>query len=121
MKPHVAVLVAALAASVAVAQTRIDGTIEGTVRDSQGLVVPGATVTVSSPALIQAAEVTTDPDGRYRAIRLPVGVYSVTARMPGFQTVELTGIDLPVGKVLVIDVVLAPSGARGRCPGDPTS
>jgi hypothetical protein len=111
MKALVGFLVTALAASAAVAQTRLDGTIEGTVRDSQELVVPGATVTVSSPALIQTAEVTTGRDGRYRATRLPVGTYSVTVQMNGFRTVELTGIDLAVGKVLVMDAVLEPSGA----------
>ena len=58
-KALVGFLVAALAATTAMAQNRLDGTIEGTVRDSQGLVVPGATVTVSSPALIQTAVVTT--------------------------------------------------------------
>lgn len=104
-------LVAVLAATTAVAQNRLDGTIEGTVRDSQGLVVPGATVTVSSPALIQTSVVTTGPEGRYRAPRLPVGIYTVSVSMDGFQTVEIQGIDLPVGAVLSVDATLQPSAA----------
>ena len=106
-----ALLVAAVAATTAVAQTRLDGTIEGQVVDSQGLMVPGATVTVSSPALIQTAVVTTGPDGRYRAIRLPNGIYTVAVTMDGFKTRELTGIELSVGRVLVINVGLEPGGA----------
>ena len=63
-------LAVALMASLSAAQSRIDGTIEGRVLDSQGLAVPGATVVVSSPALIQAEVVVTNPEGRYRATRL---------------------------------------------------
>ena len=106
-----AVLVGLFTAAAAVAQTRLDGTIEGQVRDSQGLAVPGATVTVSSPSLIQTAVVTSGPDGRYRATRLPTGTYTVRVTMGAFQTRELTGIELSVGKVLLIDVTLEPGGA----------
>ena len=104
-------LVAALVGSVSMAQTRIDGTIEGKVTDSQGLAMPGATVTVSSPALIQAFVVTTGSEGRYRATQLPVGTYTVRVEMSGFKTRALTGIDLPVGRVLVMNATLEPGGA----------
>jgi hypothetical protein len=104
-------LVAALMASLSAAQARIDGTIEGRVLDSQGLAVPGATVSVSSPALIQTAVVTSNTEGRYRATRLPRGLYSVRVTMSGFQTRELTGIVLAVGQVLVIDATIDPAGA----------
>ncbi len=105
------VFVALLAATTAVAQTRLDGTIEGQVVDSQGLAMPGVTVTVSSPALIQTAVVTTGPDGRYRATRLPTGKYTVRVTMDGFKTRELTGIELSVGRVLLINANLEPGGA----------
>ena len=103
-------LVAALMASLSMAQTRLDGTIEGRVLDSQGLAVPGATVTVSSPALIQTEVVVTGGEGRYRATRLPRGVYSVRVTMDGFKTRVLTGIELSVGRVLVIDATIEPGG-----------
>ncbi|HUG53034.1 MAG TPA: TonB-dependent receptor [Vicinamibacteria bacterium] len=106
-----AVLVAMLTATAAVAQTRLDGTIEGKVVDSQGLPVPGATVTVTSPALIQTAVAATGADGRYRATRLPPGLYTVRVTMDAFKTRELTGIDLSVGRVVVIDVTIEPGGA----------
>ena len=97
-----------LAASVA-AQTRLDGTIVGRVVDSQGLGVPGATVTVSGPALIQPSVTTTAEDGRYRATRLPPGKYTVRVQMDSFKTVELSGVDVQVGKDIEIDATLQPS------------
>lgn len=72
--------------------------------------MPGATVTVSSPALIQAFVVTTGSEGRYRATQLPVGTYTVRVEMTGFKTRALTGIDLPVGRVLVMNATLEPGG-----------
>ena len=104
-----AVLVAVFTAAAALAQTRLDGTISGAVVDSQRLVVPGATVTVSSPALIQTTVVTTGPDGRYRATRLPVGVYSVRVEMDGFNTTQVKDISLAVGQTLEINVTVEPS------------
>jgi hypothetical protein len=103
--------VAILTATTTLAQTRLDGTIEGQVVDSQGLAVPGATVTVSSPALIQAAVVTTGPEGRYRATQLPVGKYTIRFEMPGFKTRAVTGIELSVGRILVMNATLEPGGA----------
>lgn len=91
------------------AQTRLDGTIVGRVTDSQGLPVPGATVTVSGPALIQSAVEVSDGDGRYRAVRLPPGQYALVVKMDGFKTTEFQGIDVQVGRDLTIDVTIEPS------------
>ncbi|HUG52268.1 MAG TPA: carboxypeptidase regulatory-like domain-containing protein [Vicinamibacteria bacterium] len=109
-KAWYASLAVVLFATTAGAQTRIDGAIEGQVVDAQGLAVPGATVTVASPALIQAAVVTTGPEGRYRATRLPTGTYTVRVSVDGFKTKELTGVELALGKVLVIDATMEPGG-----------
>lgn len=93
----------------AAAQTRLDGTVVGRVMDGQGLPVPGATITVTSPALIQPAVEVTDGDGRYRAARLPPGRYAMQVKMDGFKTTELQGIDVQVGRDLTIDVTIEPS------------
>ena len=56
-----------------------EGQIAGTVRDASGAVIPGVTVEVTSPALIERIRsATTDPSGQYRINNLPVGVYQVT-------------------------------------------
>jgi hypothetical protein len=50
------------------------GTIRGTVRDQQGLAVPGVTVTTTSPALQQPRSTTTDVTGGYVLLALPPGM-----------------------------------------------
>jgi hypothetical protein len=77
---------------VAAAQT---STIAGTVRDASGAVLPGVTVEVTSPALIEKSRtVITDSDGRYSVVSLRPGTYSVTFTLPGFGVVKRDGIEL---------------------------
>ena len=71
------------------------GNIAGTVRDSQGGVLPGVTVEVTSPQLIEKVRSTvTDGNGRYQIVNLPVGVYKVTFRMEQFATIEHSNVEL---------------------------
>ena len=56
------------------------GRINGTVTDNTGAVLPGVTVTATSPALIQPQVQVTGADGAYRFIALPPGVYDVDLR-----------------------------------------
>jgi len=66
-------LVAVLTAG-GLAMAQQTGSIDGTVRDAQGLVMPGVTVTLASPALqVGQRVVTTGPDGSYRFGELPGG------------------------------------------------
>jgi hypothetical protein len=77
---------------VAAAQT---STIAGTVRDASGGVLPGVTVEVASPALIEKVRtVITDSQGRYSVVSLRPGLYRVTFTLPGFGTVVREGIEL---------------------------
>src|SRR3954467_8176688 len=70
------------------------GTIAGVVKDATGAVLPGVSVEVSSPALIEKVRsATTDGAGAYAIISLPVGTYSVTFSLPGFGTVRREGIE----------------------------
>jgi Carboxypeptidase regulatory-like domain len=69
-----------LAPAAAVAQ----GQIAGTVRDSQNAVMPGVTVEVTSPALIEKLRTTaTDSNGQYRITNPPVGTYKVAFSLSG--------------------------------------
>ena len=69
--------------------------ITGVVRDASGGVLPGATVEVSSPALIEKVRTAvTDGTGQYRIEILPPGTYTVTFTLPGFSTFKREGIDL---------------------------
>ncbi len=81
-----------LLASSAAAQT---SAIAGTVRDTSGAVLPGVTVEVASPALIEKVRtVITDAEGRYQVASLRPGVYSVTFTLPGFGIVKRDEIEL---------------------------
>ena len=76
---------------IAVAQSAI----AGVVRDATGAVLPGVTVEVASPALIEKVKSTvTDPAGQYRVVDLRPGTYSVTFALSGFATVKRDGIVL---------------------------
>ena len=58
--------------------------ITGVVRDSSGGVLPGVTVEVSSPALIERVRSSvTDGDGQYRIVDLRAGTYTLTFSLPG--------------------------------------
>jgi hypothetical protein len=77
------------------ATTATAQTIAGAVRDESGGVLPGVTVEVSSPALIEKVRsVVTDNAGQYRAVALSPGVYTVTFTLTGFSTVKREGIEL---------------------------
>jgi hypothetical protein len=86
------VLSCAVWPAVAAAQT---STISGVVRDDSGAVLPGVTVEVASPALIEKTRtVVSDGAGRYSATSLRPGTYTVTFTLPGFGTVKREGVEL---------------------------
>jgi hypothetical protein len=69
------------------------GTISGVVRDPSGAMLPGVTVEVTGPSLIEKLRTTvTDGNGRFQIPALPAGVYSVTVRLNGFNTVVNEGV-----------------------------
>ncbi|MGH9195787.1 MAG: carboxypeptidase-like regulatory domain-containing protein, partial [Acidimicrobiia bacterium] len=67
--------------------------IMGVVTDNSGAVLPGVTVTATSPAL-QVPSVTSvsDERGEYRLSPLPIGTYSVLFELSGFQSVRREGV-----------------------------
>lgn len=79
------------------------GTLTGTVRDSSGAVLPGATVEATSDALIEKVRTaTTDGSGQYRIVELRSGIYRLTFRLTGFQTIVQEHIDLTGSATLSI-------------------
>jgi hypothetical protein len=80
------------------------GIVAGSVKDASGAVLPGVTVEVSSPALIERVRTaTTDGAGLYRIINLPPGVYSVAFSLPGFNTVRREQVQVSAGFTASID------------------
>jgi outer membrane receptor protein involved in Fe transport len=83
------------------------GKIVGTVSDSTGGVVAGATVVVTNSATRASKSTTTDNAGFYQVLQLPVGEYQVTAEAPGFsKTVSETRNSLDINQTLRVDLRL---------------
>ncbi|MGC1359992.1 MAG: carboxypeptidase-like regulatory domain-containing protein [Silvibacterium sp.] len=85
----------------------VGGSISGTVRDTTGAVIPGATVQIRNVETGASRTLTSDGEGRYAAPSVPVGSYSVSAAREGFGTQTQTGIRLVVGQSAVVDLSLA--------------
>ena len=93
-----------LAAQPALAQ---DAGIAGVAKDNSGAVLPGVTVTASSPVLIEQQRVAvTDGEGRYIITALRPGTYTVTFTLEGFQTVRREGVALSAGFTANIEGIL---------------
>ncbi|HSK08517.1 MAG TPA: TonB-dependent receptor [Vicinamibacterales bacterium] len=86
------------------------GSIEGTVRDASGAVLPGVTVEAKSPSLVGLASAVSDARGLYRFPALVPGLYEVTATLEGFQTARSSRILLELGQILKVDLTLAMAG-----------
>ena len=87
----------------AFAQTQITtGVIQGTVTDTTGAVLPGATVEARHTGTNLARTVPTDADGRYIFLQLPPGTYRVTFTLSGFATLVHEKIELTVGQSITL-------------------
>jgi hypothetical protein len=86
------------------AQSVSSGTINGTVRDESGGVLPGVTATLTSPAL-QVREIVqvTDSEGAYRFVDLPAGTYNLKFELTGFSTLIREDLRLTVGFTARVD------------------
>jgi hypothetical protein len=102
----VLVLLFAFVAAGAAAQQANTATVLGTVVDSSGGALPGATVTLTHLATNTAVDVTTDARGQYRTPPLRIGEYEVGAQLDGFRRVVRRGVTLNIGDVRNIDVTL---------------
>src|SRR3954447_9453120 len=100
----VALLVAFSAVSFA--QGVQTGTIRGTVKDEQGLALPGATITATSPTLQGERTVVTDAGGSYLFRAIPPGTYHLKFEMSGMSPIQKTA-DVPLGGVAQIDTTMS--------------
>jgi hypothetical protein len=95
-----------LLAGTATAQVQT-GEITGRVTDDTGAVLPGATVTLTSPALIQPQTATSSETGSFRFPLIPIGTYTVKFELPGFRTVVREGITVTIGFTANVNQQLA--------------
>src|SRR5580698_4059900 len=83
-----------------------NGSAVGTIRDTSGAIVSGASVTVSNTATGIESKTISDNSGGWEVPSLRVGVYRVTASMAGFNTAVADNISLSVGSRQRIDLTL---------------
>jgi hypothetical protein len=95
-----------LAGLAAWAQTATTGAIVGTVTDPQGRVVPGATVKIVSTATNEVRTLTSDRDGAYMVLLLPVGEYRVEVSAPGFASFKVAGVGVHVTEKSTVNAQL---------------
>jgi hypothetical protein len=87
------------------------GSLQGTVKDPSGAVVPGAVVTVSTPTLVGTKQDVTDGKGNYHFANLPPGSYSLTVQANGFDTLRQKGLSIEVGHAPTVDLKLSVGSA----------
>ena len=88
------------------------GVIEGVVVDESGAPVPAATVSLRNTATNFERAVTTDADGRFRGLLLPLGPYRVSVALAGFATTVREGIGLTVGQTVNLTFTLKVSSVQ---------
>lgn len=83
------------------------GSISGEVKDAQGGVLPGVTVTATSPAQIGQLTAVTNEAGIYRFPSVPPGVYALSYELAGFGAVKRDGIRITLGFNAQVNVELS--------------
>jgi hypothetical protein len=89
------------------AQAILEGKVTGTVTSEDGVPLPGATVEISSPALLAVKRsTTTSARGTYVFLNLPPGKYQVSATREAFKTVVQENLDVSAASVVTVDLSL---------------
>jgi hypothetical protein len=102
-----------LFAAALVAQTQITtGTIQGTVLDANGAAVPGASVEVKNVDTNFVRTTSSDEEGRFAALQLPSGRYTVTVTKTGFATLVVEKADLTVGQAMNLPLAMKVSSVQ---------
>jgi Ca-activated chloride channel family protein len=82
------------------------GTIQGTIADESGAVLPGVTVTLTHEETGETRNAVTNDLGIYRFLGLSSGAYTLVAELSGFSSYRREGIEIRSGTAGRIDIVL---------------
>ena len=108
-----AVLSLLLFSASAFAQTT--GSINGTITDNTGAVLPGVRVSATSPGMMGTQVAVSNEQGIYRFPALPTGTYALKFELSGFATVNREGIIVSIGFTATVPMQLKLAGvSRGR-------
>ncbi len=98
--------IALLLAATAAAAQQQTGEIFGKTTDGSGALLPGVTVTVAGPGLIQPRVAITSEAGSYRVAELPIGTYTVMFELSGFRTISFPDIRVTIGFRAQVDAAM---------------
>jgi hypothetical protein len=84
-----------------------NGSLSGTLKDTSGAVIAGASVTLVNTALKSQFTAVTNGQGFYSFPALPVGHYDVSIEAAGFKTQERSGLIVDTDTALKLDAILA--------------
>ena len=91
------------------------GTITGTVKDAQGGVIPGATVTlISDTRGTMSAPVVTNTDGDFVVPNIAADTYTIQVEMPSFRTLRRTGIAVSSGSIVGLGTITIDVGGTAE-------
>jgi hypothetical protein len=115
LKSIVAIFTLALCFSFTAFAQETTGTIEGTITDPVGAVVPGVEVTINSRTVGTTVgfrrSTTTDSNGFFRVQQIPPGFYTITtAATSGFGAVTADNVEVVLGKATPVNITLAAGG-----------
>ncbi len=88
----------------------VTGSIQGTVVDQSGAVLPGASVTITNTATGATRDAVTDAEGLFAAELLPVGPYEINVELSGFAGRKETDLALTVGQTRTLRIQLGVAG-----------
>ncbi|HEX8355211.1 MAG TPA: carboxypeptidase-like regulatory domain-containing protein, partial [Pyrinomonadaceae bacterium] len=109
IKRSVALAACLLCLCAAVSAQTVTGTLQGTVKDPDGAVLPGATVSIRNVETGQERTLNTNEDGSYFAPFLPIGRYHVTAAGRGFGSVRREAVEVLLNQNVLADFTLSPT------------
>ena len=88
------------------AQTVTTGSLTGVVKDAQGGVLPGVTVTAVHTPTGTSYDAVTDAQGRFDILNVRVGPYDITTTMSGFKDEKQQAVDVALGEQRAADFKL---------------
>lgn len=96
----------------ALAQSQANtGAIEGVVTDEHSKSIAGASISLVNIGTNFTRDLSSDTEGRFRGLLLPLGAYKVTVKAAGFGTLVRNGVNLAVGQSVNLGLTLT-----GDCP-----
>jgi len=107
------VMILLLSCAAVLAQSNRGG-ITGTVFDSSGAAVPGATVTVTNTGTNSELKLKTSQSGAYTAQSLDPVLYRVAVEAGGFKTSVMDNVKVDTATVTTVNVTLVPGQVNTR-------